>query len=98
MTKATIFPLGPARKLVSLLPDTDLSRLLAETFALAAAEPQVLAMIDRDRDAAALQKKQARCENAAWYAARGMRASQLMQRTTSARPCKSTTASLPAAW
>lgn len=70
MTKATVFALRPVRKLVSLLPDTDLSRLLAETFALAVAEPQLLAMIDRDRDAVALQKKRARREDAAWYVAR----------------------------
>lgn len=71
MTMATVIPLRPVRKLVSLIPDTDLSRLLAEVFALAAAEPQLLAMIDRDRDAAALLKKRARLEDAAWYEARG---------------------------
>lgn len=71
MTKTTVTPLRPTRKLVSLIPQTDLSRLLAEVFALAAAEPQLLAMIDRDRDAVALKKKRERLEDQAWYQSRG---------------------------
>lgn len=71
MSLATVSPLRPTRKLLSLVPDTDLSRLLAETFALAAAEPVLLEMIDRDRDAAALGKKRARLEDQSWYQSRG---------------------------
>jgi hypothetical protein len=38
MTESTFTTLRPVRELVSLLPDTDLSRLLAEIFALVADE------------------------------------------------------------
>jgi hypothetical protein len=71
MTASTITALRPARKLLALIPETDLSRLVSETFALATAEPQLLEMIDRDRDAAALQKKRERIEDAVWYETRG---------------------------
>ena len=72
MTSATVTPLRSVRKLVSLIPETDLSRLLAETFALAAAEPRLLELIDEDRDGAALQKKRERLADQAWYQSRGM--------------------------
>jgi hypothetical protein len=71
MTKTTVASARPARKLLSLIPDTDLSRLLEATFALATFAPELLEMIDRDRDAAALQKKRERLEDLAWYQSRG---------------------------
>ncbi len=67
----TVAPVRPTRKLLSLIPDTDLSRLLEATFALAAIAPHLLEMIDRDRDAAALLKKRERLEELAWYQSRG---------------------------
>jgi hypothetical protein len=67
MPQATVSPLRPTRKLLSLLPETDLSRLLAVTFALAEAEPKLLEMIDRDRDAVAMRKKKERLEDQNWY-------------------------------
>lgn len=73
MINATVAPLRPIRKLVSLVPETDLSRLLAEAFELSAAEPRLLEMIDLDRDAAALQKKRERLEDQVWYQSRGKR-------------------------
>lgn len=72
MTTATVMPLRPVRKLIPLIPDTDLSRLIAEGYALAAAEPLILEMIDRDRDTYALAKKKARLEDHAWAMARGI--------------------------
>jgi hypothetical protein len=71
MTTTTVAPARPSRKLLSLIPDTDLSRLLEAAFALAAFAPQLLEMIDRDRDAAALKKKRERLEDLAWYQSRG---------------------------
>ena len=71
MSQPTVSPLRPTGKLLSLVPATDLSRLLAEVFALAAAEPKLLEMIDRDRDAAALRKKKERLEDQNWYESRG---------------------------
>jgi len=72
MSSATVTPVRPLRKLIPLSPQTDLSRLLAETFTLAASEPKLLAMIDRDRDQAALQKKRKRLEDQAWYESRSV--------------------------
>jgi hypothetical protein len=71
MPVITLMPLCPARKLIPLIPDTDLSRLIAEGYALATAEPLILEMIDRDRDAYALAKKRARLEDQAWLLTRG---------------------------
>ena len=72
MPSATIAPLRPVAKLVPLLPDSDLSRLIAETLALAKNEPAILEMIDRDRDALALARNKARIEDRAWLLARGL--------------------------
>lgn len=71
MPVVTLTPLCPVRKLIPLIPDTDLSRLIAEGYALATAEPLILEMIDRDRDAYALAKKRARLEDQAWLLTRG---------------------------
>ena len=72
MPASTVTPLRPIRKLIPLIPDTDLSRLIAEGYALAASEPRILEMIDRDRDVHALAKKKARIEDQAWVTARGL--------------------------
>jgi len=71
MTIAPVTPLRPVRKLISLIPDTDLSRLLAAAFDMAKTDPRILEMIDRDRDAYALGKKKERLEDAAWLMSRG---------------------------
>lgn len=70
MLVSTITPLRPVRKLIPLIPDTDLSRLIAEGFAIAEAEPLILEMIDCDRDAYALAKKRVRLEDEAWLLSR----------------------------
>lgn len=70
MLMTTVTPLRAVRKLIPLIPDTDLSRLIAEGFAMAEAEPLILEMIDRDRDAYALGKKRARLEDQAWLLSR----------------------------
>lgn len=70
MPSATVTPLRPVTKLVPLVPESDLSAILAETFALADAEPRLLDLIDRDRDAHATAKKKVRLEDRAWLAAR----------------------------
>lgn len=71
MLQATISLPRPTRKLLSHVPETDLSRLLAEVFALAASEPKLLEMIDRDRDAYALRKKKERIEDRVWLESQG---------------------------
>lgn len=71
MPDATVIPFRPARKLVPLLPDSDLSRLASEGYALAGTEPRILMMIDRDRDAYALLKKKERVDDQAWLMSRG---------------------------
>ena len=72
MPMATVTLLRPVRKLLPFLPDSDFSRLIAEGFALARAQPRILEMIDRDRDAFALVKKQARRGDQAWLISRGL--------------------------
>ena len=71
MTEATVTPIRPIRKLISIPIDTDLSRLVSEGYALAFAEPRILEMIDSDRDALALAKKKERIEDKSWLAAHG---------------------------
>jgi len=72
MPPANVAPLRPVAKLVPFIPDSDLSRLIAETLTLARAEPTVLEMIDRDRDALARAKKKARIEDREWFQSRGL--------------------------
>lgn len=67
---ATITLLRPIRKLIPLIPDTDVSRLIAEAYALASAEPRILEMIDSDRDAYGLAKKKERLEDKIWQNSR----------------------------
>ena len=71
MTSTTIIPLHPLRKLIFLLPDSDLSRLVAEGYALACFEPRILQLIDQDRDVHALAKKKARITDREWLLSRG---------------------------
>ena len=73
MAAATVVPLRVVRKLVSFVPDTDFSRLVAEAFSLAECEPRILEMIDRDRDAHAIQKKKERLEDHSWLMGHGAR-------------------------
>ena len=71
MTSGTIIPFHPLRKLIFLLPDSDLSRLVAEGYALACFEPRILELIDQDRDVHALAKKKARITDREWLMSRG---------------------------
>lgn len=71
MTGAKIASLYSIVKLIPQIPDTDLSRLIAEGLALGQSNPHILAAIDRDRDAVALQKKRVRVEDSEWLKTRG---------------------------
>ncbi len=71
MTNATIIPFRPLRKLIFTFPESDLSRLVAEGYALACYEPRILELIDQDRDAHALAKKKARILDRDWLMSRG---------------------------
>lgn len=71
MTEATLTQSRANHKLISFLPETDLSRLAAEGYALAQAEPCILEMIDQDRDAFALNKKKERLEDKVWFMSQG---------------------------
>ena len=71
MPMATVTLLRPIHKLIPIIPDTDLSRLLAAAYALVAAEPRILELIDSDRDAYALAKKKERLEDDTWLKSRG---------------------------
>lgn len=71
MPTGNVTPLRPVHKLIPLIPDTDVSRLIAAAYVLAEAEPLILEMIDRDRDAYALTKKKERLEDEAWLRSRG---------------------------
>ncbi len=71
MSMGNVTPLRPIRKLIPLIPDSDVSRLIAEAYALAASEPRILELIDSDRDAYAISKKRDRLEDQAWLSSRG---------------------------
>jgi uncharacterized protein YnzC (UPF0291/DUF896 family) len=71
MTAATLVRIQPIGKLLPIVPDSDLSRLIREGYLLAESFPEILKMIDRDRDAAALQKKRERIEDQVWLSSRG---------------------------
>lgn len=71
MTNANLTSFRPIRKLIPMMPDSDLSRLASEGYALATFDPRILTMIDRDRDAVAVSKKKQRLEDKEWLIARG---------------------------
>jgi Transposase DDE domain len=70
MTEAKLLPISAARKLFQYVPDTDLSRLVAVSLALAKSHPYLLDMIERDLDAMAIAKKKDRLEDQAWRQSR----------------------------
>lgn len=71
MSTGNVTPLRPIHKLIPLIPDSDMSRLIGEAYALAATEPRILEMIDHDRDVYALSKKRGRLEDESWLKSRG---------------------------
>ncbi len=71
MTEAKIASLYPIVKLIPQIPDTDLSRLIAEGLALGQNNPNILTAIDQNRDARALQKKRVRIEDSEWMNTHG---------------------------
>ena len=71
MTEAKIASLYPIVKLIPQIPDTDLSRLIAEGLALGQNNPNILTAIDQNRDAIALQKKRVRIEDSEWMNTHG---------------------------
>jgi IS5 family transposase len=72
MTNAKVLPISSPRKLFQSLPNTDLSRLVAETLALAKVKPVLLDMIECDLDALAIAKKKERIADRDWQASRGI--------------------------
>lgn len=74
MSAAKVTFLRPVVKLIPpQIPDSDFSRLMAEGFALAKANPHILEAIDRDRDVVAIEKKQERLIDQEWLRLRGLR-------------------------
>lgn len=73
MTEVTQSPINSPRKLIALIPDTDLSRVVAETFQLAKFEPKILDLIESDQDRLALEKKEIRVKDKSWKKAQGGR-------------------------
>ena len=72
MTNAKVLPISSSRKLFQSMPDTDLSRLVAETLALAKAKPLLIEMIEHDLDALAIAKKKQRLADHDWQSSRGI--------------------------
>ncbi len=65
MLESNVTLLRPVYKLIPLIPDSDLSRLLRVGFELADTEPRLLERIEKDLDAYAIEKKKRRLEDRA---------------------------------
>ena len=66
MLETNVTVLRPINKVISLIPNSDLSALLSTALLLANAEPHLMTLIDKDLDDHGVEKKKLRIEDRLW--------------------------------